>query len=179
MASSRPNTLMTLVDMTHPPQLKLPSRILKTWFISSALTLHLKRIAHYLRLWYFLASSMTMSIPPTKLEELLSKIKKVYLESHTSKHQLQSLCSIALCQFITFCVPQAWIFMASLLDGLHSFPRHGCIQISDIIKSDLQWCLCFLPHYNGVSIILLPAFTPNVIITDPCFHGADGYFRHE
>ena len=120
--------------------------------------------------------SMTMSIPPTKLKEFLSKIKKACLQSHISKHQLQSL--LGLMSFITSCAPPAQIFMASLLNGHPSLPRHERLQMSDIIKSDLQSWSCFLPHNNGVSIIPPPIFTPAVIVTDACFHGAGGV-RHE
>ena len=94
-----------------------------------------------------------------------------------SHHHLQSL--LGLMSFVTACIRPGCIFMSSLLNGLRSLPRQGCLTISDEIRSDLQWWIKFLYRFNGISIIPSPVYCPDVIITDACLTGAGGHFQDQ
>ena len=120
---------------------------------------------------------MTMSIPQAKLEELLQIIKSVINASTISHCRLQSL--LGLMSFVTACVRPGRIFISALLNGLRGLSRHGFLTISDDIRADLQWWLCFLVKFNGVSIIPSPVYHPDVLITEACLTGAGGHFQHQ
>ena len=120
---------------------------------------------------------MTMSFPPEKLSELLTKIRKVYHQCYISRHKLQSL--LGLMALVTSCVRPARIFMAALLNGLRSLKRSEFFYLNDEIKSDLQWWLVFLPQYNGVSLIPPSVYCAETIVTDACLFGAGGVFGYE
>ena len=121
--------------------------------------------------------NMTMSIPQAKLDELLQIIKTVINASTISRRRLLSL--LGLLSFVTACVRPGRIFMSALLNGLRGLPRHGFLTICDDIRADLQWWLCFLVKFNGVSIIPSPVYHPDVLITDACLTGAGGHFQHQ
>ena len=69
--------------------------------------------------------------------------------------------------------------MSALLNGLRGLSRHGFLTISDEIRADLQWWLNFLPKYNGISIIPLRKYGPDIPITDACQTGAGGHFQNQ
>ena len=69
--------------------------------------------------------------------------------------------------------------MSALLNGLRGLSPHGFLTISDDIRADLQWWLCFLVKFNGVSIIPSPVYHPDALITDDCLTGAGGHFQHQ
>ena len=121
--------------------------------------------------------TMTMSIPAEKLSELLTKIRKVYHQHYISLHKLQSL--LSLMAFVTSCVHPALIFMAALLNGLHSLQRSEFLYLNDEIKSNLQWWLAFLPQYNGISLIPPSVYCADTTVTDACLIGAGGVFGNE
>ena len=125
----------------------------------------------------FSTLAMTMSIPAEKLSKLLTKIRKVYHQHYISWHKLQSL--LGLMAFVTPCVRTAHIFMAALLNGLHSLQRSEFLCLNDEIKSDLQLWLAFLPQYNGVSLIPPSVSCADTIVTDACLIGAGGVFGNE
>ena len=120
--------------------------------------------------------TMTLLIPKEKVDELLCKLQALYLASTISCWQLQSL--LGLMSFVTACVRHGRIFMSALLNGLLGLPRIGSLHISSEIHSDIQWWLNFLPWYDGVSVIALPIYSTEVLITDACAIGAWGYFGH-
>ena len=118
--------------------------------------------------------AMTLSVPASKLTELVQCICSVLRCKQISFHQLQPL--LGLLSFVTACVHPAHIFISALLNGLSGL-AHSChLLITPEIHSDLEWWLHFLPHYNGVSLILPPTFTPHIIVTDACYDGAGGHF---
>ena len=121
--------------------------------------------------------AMTMSIPAEKLSELLTKIRKVCHQHYISQHKLQSV--LGLMAFVTSCVCPARIFMAALLNGLHSLQRSEFLYLNDEIKSDLQWWLAFLPQYNGISLIPPSVYCADTIVTDACLIGAGGVSGNE
>ena len=121
--------------------------------------------------------TMTLSIPASKLQELLVRIRQLLRRKQISYHDLQSL--LGLMSFVTACVHPARIFMSSLLNGLRGLRPNQHLVISSEIRADLQWWLQFLARFNGVSIIPPPAYSPDVLFTDACLAGVGGHFQNQ
>ena len=119
--------------------------------------------------------SMTLSIPQEKLNKLLAIIELVISTTKILPRPLQSL--LGLMSFMTACIRPGRIFMSALLNGLCSLSRHGCLTVSDEIRSDLQWWIKFLHRFNRISIIPSPVYCPDVIVTDACLTGAGCHFQ--
>ena len=65
---------------------------------------------------YIDTASMTLSIPETKLQEVMAQVSEVYHKTYISKRTLQSLLGHLL--FIAKCVRPARIFVFRLLNAL-------------------------------------------------------------
>ena len=98
------------------------------------------------------SEEMSLSVPPFRVQELLQELSLWYKRSRYTKKQFQSL--LGKLSFVTACVKLGRIFMARLLNNLHSFSRsRSSSPISDNMHADTSWWSSFLPLFNGVSLI--------------------------
>lgn len=92
-----------------------------------------------------------LQIPLKKLGEIWSLLLTWKQRRRASKRQLQSL--LGKLHFISQCVKPARLFLARMLDQLRSCPEHGYTDLTDDFMRDVSWFLCFLPQYNGISLM--------------------------
>ena len=121
--------------------------------------------------------TMTLFVPQEKIADLLHKLQAVSHASIISCRQLQLV--LGLMSFITTCVRPGRIFISALLNALRGLQHSGLAPVTPEIRSDIRWWLCFLPRYNGVSLIPPPTYLSDVLFTYACATGAGGHFQHQ
>ena len=98
------------------------------------------------------SDNLTLSVPLSRVQELLDELKHWSSPTTYTKEQLQSL--PGKLSFVTACMKPGRVFMSRLLHNLRSFPSHRVRHpVSHHMKADIAWWLSFLPVFNGVSLI--------------------------
>ena len=110
---------------------------------------------------------MSLSIPTSKVKDILEQVRQVYHKSYISKRKLQSLLGHLL--FIAKCVRPARIFVSRLLTALRQ-AKSGSVRVGPDIRKDLDWFLQFCEVWNGTSLIPPPS-PGKVILVDACLSG--------
>ena len=95
--------------------------------------------------------TLTLSIPPAKVNEILQLLRKWQCKTTATKHQLQSL--LGKLHHISKCVRPARLFVGRMLDTLRQAPETGYTHLSTEFQKDVSWFLNFLPAYNGVNMM--------------------------
>ena len=115
----------------------------------------------------------TISIPPSKLQDIANMCKNWTTKTYCSKNQLQSLLGSLL--YITKCVKPARIFLNRILHLLRqNFDNTKIILNAEFFK-DLAWFNEFLSQYNGVTFYD-HKFSKIPIHLDACLTGLGGHF---
>ena len=72
--------------------------------------------------------------------------------------------------FIGKCVRSSRFFVSRLLHKLRSLKDNGIFLIDREVRKDLIWWQCFLPHFNGTTILPFVHWSQadEVIATDAC-----------
>ena len=98
------------------------------------------------------SDNLTLSVPLSRVQELLDELKHWSSPTTYTKEQLQSL--PGKLSFVTACMKPGRVFMSRLLHNLRSFPSHRVRHpVSHHMKADIAWWLSFLPVFNGFSLI--------------------------
>ena len=93
--------------------------------------------------------TFTMSIPPAKLEEIITMCSKWTNKKYCSKRQLQSLLGSLL--YISKCVKASRFYLNRLLDVLRSIEDKKMVPVTREAQRDINWFQKFIPKYNGVT----------------------------
>ena len=99
------------------------------------------------------SDNLSLSVPQSRVQELLDELTFWSHRSQFTLKQLQSLLGKLL--FVTVCVKLGRIFMSLLiLNNLCTFPR-ACSRrpVSEDMRADIAWWSQFLPLFNGVLLI--------------------------
>lgn len=123
--------------------------------------------------------NMTMSVTPSRLEEISRLLDSWLNKQKASKKQLESL--IGKLMFVAKCVPPGRVFVGRLLDCLRSISgRNPTFNVDKEILKDVTWWRYFMSSYNGVSLMLQPGWKKpdSVIATDACLSGGGGINLH-
>ena len=80
---------------------------------------------------------MTLTIPKSKLNEVLQECTRWRDSTEASKKDLQKL--IGKLAFISQCIPPARRFMARLLATLRAAPQAGNMLLDEEYKKDIEW----------------------------------------
>jgi hypothetical protein len=97
---------------------------------------------------HFDAPSMTMSVTPDRVKEILGLLDVWLHKSKGTKRELQAL--IGKLQFIAKCIRSGRIFISRLLDVLPSLRRqHHRFHINKEFKRDIMWWRNFLVVLTG------------------------------
>lgn len=112
------------------------------------------------------APSMTVSIPETKLQEILKKVGSYIHKRSLTKRQLQSI--IGALVHIAKCISPGRLFIGRLLDNLRGMKKY--VNISSDMKKDFAWFLEFAKQWNGVACIPCTNYTKTIFL-DACLSG--------
>ena len=127
----------------------------------------------------FDTQSMTMSVTPARLQELIELLETWLKKKRATKRELQSL--IGKLSFVCKCVRQSRIFISRLLDLLKSVKHnHHHVNISGECRKDLKWWREFITCYNGISIISTATWScpDSIFATDACLSGCGGIYQN-
>jgi hypothetical protein len=120
--------------------------------------------------------SMTMSVTPSRLNEISNLIDSWLLKRKATKRDLQSL--LGKLQFVAKCVRSGRIFISRLLGTLSSLKRqHHRFKLSVQFKLDLRWWQRFLRQFNGITIIpdMIWAAPDTLFSTDASLKACGGW----
>ena len=100
-------------------------------------------------------SRMELSLPPDKLAHISATVDEWRGKQAATKRQLQSLIG-TLSHAATVVIPGR-VFLRRMIDTM-KIPRrqHHHVRLNEEFQSDLQWWACFLPGWNGRSILPIP-----------------------
>ena len=100
-------------------------------------------------------SRMELSLPPDKLSRIAATVCEWRGKKAATRRQLQSLIG-TLSHAATVVIP-GWAFLRRMIDTM-KIPRcqHHHVRLNQDFQSDLQWWACFLPGWNGRSILPTP-----------------------
>jgi hypothetical protein len=124
----------------------------------------------------FDVSTMTMSVTPDRLVEIVTLIDQWLNKKKATKCQLQSL--IGKLQFVAKCVRAGRVFISRLLQILPTLKcQHHKFYINKEIKKDLMWWRSFIYQFNGVTVIpdLIWSAPDTVFSTDACLKSMGGW----
>ena len=112
--------------------------------------------------------TMTMSIPPQKIEQTLQQVQFWLSRTHIPVSKLQML--IGQLAHIVKCCPAGRTFMARLYDTLARQTGNTVTPITVPVRQDLRWFRQLLPNFTGVR--LMRQLTTHLTLTaDACLTG--------
>ena len=111
--------------------------------------------------------SMELSLPPDKLSRISATVGEWKSRKVATKKQLQSLIG-TLSHAATVIIPGR-VFLRRMIDTM-VIPKwqHHHVRLNKEFQSDIQWWACFLPGWNGKSIL------PPAQISHTCWSDASG-----
>lgn len=120
------------------------------------------------------SEKMTLEVGQDRLKELDTLLEQWLSWVTVTKQVLQSL--IGKLNFVATCVRSSRIFFSRLLNFLRAMDGDGPCKVTEQVCKDIVWWKTFLPHYNGVSLIIQGEWgKPDVILaSDACLSGCGG-----
>ena len=125
----------------------------------------------------FDSRNMTLSIPPAKLQDILTLVQQWQHKSTASITDLRSLLGKLL--HVAQCSSPARLFLNRMLATLRSCPPRGSTRLSTEFKKDLAWFAQYLPTTNGVYIIHEDPRPVQHVYVDSSSQGAGAIFNKE
>ena len=126
----------------------------------------------------FNSIDMTMSSPPSKLEEVMETTRSWQGRSHATRGEMQSL--LGLLTFVASVSPTTRIFTNRMLQNLRDTPLRGTESLSYGFKKDFQFFNNLLPQYNGVKIMVKDSVEcQQVLELDACLVGCGAFVGQE
>ena len=118
--------------------------------------------------------SMTLTLPPNKLEDLHNDLNQVYKSEKVSKRQLQRLAGKL--NWATQCIYGGRFYLRRILDHIHKLraPWHK-IRVNKEVKKDLMWWLHYMSVFNG-SVHMVDSRPAAPVSIDACNKGAGAFF---
>ncbi|VDI14398.1 Hypothetical predicted protein [Mytilus galloprovincialis] len=122
-------------------------------------------------------SKLLLQIPDDKLKDI-QEILLFWTNKRSAKlRDIQSL--VGKLNFMASCVRPGCIFMSRLLNWLRSaYDQTGYIVVPSYVQNDILWWVNFLPHYNGISMMMIEEWSipDEVFSSDACLSGCGGWF---
>ena len=95
--------------------------------------------------------AMTMTIPPTKMEEVMDTLRRWAGKTRATQRETQSL--LGVLQFVASVSPPVRVYTNRMLQDLREMPTRGSTSLSLRFKRDIDFFVRLLPAYNGVRIL--------------------------
>ena len=128
----------------------------------------------------FNTEKMTIEITHERLIEIQILLRNWLGRETASLKELQLV--LGKLNFIAACVRPGRIFISRLLQWLKILNKNQSsreqIQIPEYVKMDILWWHKFLPHYNGVSLMLYEewSYPHEICSSDSCLKGCGGFW---
>lgn len=121
--------------------------------------------------------SGTLEIPVDKMVEIEQVLAIWEGKEYASRKEVQSL--IGKLQFAAACIRPGRIFISRMLNFLRGMPDVGVRKIPGTFLKDVYWWQCFMPVYNGISMMPLTDWlNPDAIFSsDACLEGCGGWYE--
>ena len=123
--------------------------------------------------------TMTIEITPTRLQEIINILASWLNKDMASLKEIQSL--LGKLNFVAACVRPGRIFISRMLKWLKVLYKEeaGLHIIPNYVKKDILWWHTFLPHYNGVSMMLFEEWSvpDSVFSSDACLEACGGFWE--
>ena len=118
--------------------------------------------------------NMCLSVPSFPVTELQQELERWLAKSTFTRRNIQQL--LGKLSFVSACVRPGRAFMCRLLNALCSCGSRrkvNAMPVTDEMRSDIEWWLLFLSHYNGISVIPSDVLisNPELFATDACLSG--------
>ena len=128
----------------------------------------------------FNSETMTIEITEERLKELNLLLRSWLDRENATLRDLQSL--IGKLNFVASCVRPGRIFISRLIKWLKVLYKEkpGTLHnIPDFAKKDILWWYKFLPHYNGISMMLYEEWCQpdSIFSSDSCLSGCGGFWQ--
>ena len=128
----------------------------------------------------FNSETMTIEITEERLKELNLLLRSWLDRENATLRDLQSL--IGKLNFVASCVRPGRIFISRLIKWLKVLYKEkpGTLHnIPDFAKKDILWWYKFLPHYNGISMMLYEEWCQpdSIFSSDSCLLGCGGFWQ--
>lgn len=91
---------------------------------------------------------MSISIPKTKLQQVLQECHRWINRPRANKKMIQVLVGKLI--YVSHCIQSARKFIARVLATLRSMGNQDWITLGKGFKADIRWFLCFAQQSNGV-----------------------------
>lgn len=114
---------------------------------------------------------MTVTIPPSKLQEILHECKLWLTPKHATKKMIQQIAGKLV--FLCNCVQQARKFMVRILAALRNMGDREWTTIDRHFKADIAWFCKYAEQANGV-LLCTPAMHYLELECDSSLYGAGG-----
>ena len=120
---------------------------------------------------WFNSVSMTMEVTPSRLKKIMQELPSWLSRRKATRKEVERL--VGVLGFVAKCVRPSRIFMSRMLNELRRLPLTGQHVLSQDFKWDVYWWSCFMPQYNGISMIPRPYWSEvnSVLATDACLSG--------
>ena len=120
----------------------------------------------------FNTQDMSITLPPSKLRDILDLTATWARKERASRRELQQLAGKL--NHISQCVLPARKFMSRILAALRSAPQWGTIRITEPFRRDIAWFARYAEKCNGRILMEddLPSFE---IQCDACLEGGGGF----
>ena len=115
----------------------------------------------------------TISIPPDKLQDIITLCNNWRNKTTCTKANLQSLLGSLL--YVSKCVKPARFFLNRMLQVLRDHVSNTIIHLTPDFFKDLQWFCTLLKHYNGVTIYDVRPISADIYL-DASLTGLGGAF---
>ena len=115
---------------------------------------------------------MQITIPQSKLREVLALVDIWTTKAHATRRELQSLSGRL--NHVALCIQPARRFMARILSTLRAAPQTGIIKIDEEARRDVTWFVKYAEASNG-RYLLRPTLTKLCLECDACLEGGGGF----
>ena len=119
------------------------------------------------------ATNMTVTIPRTKLEEILIDCQEWMTKTTTTKKGIQKLAGKL--QHIARCVEPARRFMSRIFNALREAPATGRTTVQNELRSDIRWFLQYAQTTNGLVLLEPETKEPWTIECDSCMKAGGAF----
>ena len=120
----------------------------------------------------FDSQNMTITIPQSKLAEIVDLARTWTYRKRATRHDLQVLAGKLM--YVSHCVIPARKFMSRVLAALRSAPSTGYVGVDCELRRDVTWFVDYATSCNG-KVLLQQALPSFRIECDACLEGGGGF----
>ena len=122
--------------------------------------------------FHFDTVSMTITIPPTKLQEILDIAEAWETKKSATRREFQVLAGKL--NHVALCVLPARRFMSRILAALRHAPQSGHVKVGPEVRRDVTWFSKYARACNGL-YLLRPVVGQFLIECEACLEGGGGF----